>query len=267
MKRTDLLNIPVGNLKIVDGFNARLDYGDIDSLASSIAENGVKVPLRVYKDRGTDNYLIVDGHRRFKAVQSAIDNGLVKEGDLLLPCVLESKGSNEEDMVLGMILYNDGKRLNMLEEAEVYKRLINYGWDAVKIASKVGKTRTHIDNCLLLLSASTELKQKVISGEVSSSFVIEELRDSTSEEVVGNIEEAKKVTGAKKISKKHVDKVKEQKAPEPKVAKTALNFMLEKGLILEGFTKFTVSFSEDDERAGKDFELCELLEDYAKWLK
>lgn len=267
MKRSDLYHIPFSSLQIVDGFNVRQDYGDLESLSSSIEENGVKVPLRVFKEKGSELYNVVDGHRRLKAVELAIENGRLDPDEFLIPCIMEGKGSNAEDRVLGMLLYNDGKRLNLLEEGEVFKRLINYGWTEVKIAEKVGKTRTHVDNCLLLLSASPELKQKIVDGEVSSSFVIEELRDQTSDEVVENIEEAKKVTGAKKISKKHIDKVKKT-APKKTVRKeqpmTALKFLFDKGLLQKGSTQFLIVFDEDDERAGKDFDLVELLEEYSK---
>ena len=49
---TDSYFVDPRNIAIIDGFNVRTDYGDIDSLAESIRESGVKVPLRcrrVYK--------------------------------------------------------------------------------------------------------------------------------------------------------------------------------------------------------------------------
>lgn len=60
-KRTDLLWVDPVNLTVQEGFNVRYDYGDIDELAKSIIENGVKVPVRGVKDRGTDNYILTDG--------------------------------------------------------------------------------------------------------------------------------------------------------------------------------------------------------------
>ena len=59
MKRKDLFIVDFSEVTLVDGFNVRYDYGDIDSLAESIRENGVKMPIRAYREN--KKYQIVDG--------------------------------------------------------------------------------------------------------------------------------------------------------------------------------------------------------------
>lgn len=199
-KRTDLLWIEPVNLVVEDGFNVRYDYGDIDELAQSIIENGVKVPLRGVKNRGTDQYIITDGHRRFKAVQRAIELGAT---DLLVPLIPDKRGISEEKRVLGMVIYNDGKRLTLLEEALVYDRLISYGLTQAEIARKVGKSPTHISNCILLANAPTVVKNQIKEGNVSASFVIEELKKKSGVKVAEMVQETSKEVGGK-VSRKHL---------------------------------------------------------------
>lgn len=199
-KRTDLLWIEPANLVVEDGFNVRYDYGDIDELAQSIIENGVKVPLRGVKNRGTDQYIITDGHRRFKAVQRAIELGAT---DLLVPFIPDERGISEEKRVLGMVVYNDGKRLTLLEEALVYDRLLSYGLTQAEIARKVGKSPTHISNCILLANAPTVVKNQIKEGNVSASFVIEELKKKSGNKVAEMVQETSKEVGGK-VSSKHV---------------------------------------------------------------
>ena len=48
--------------------------------------------------------------------------------------------------------------LNPIEEANGYKRLIDeFHYDQDKVAKFIGKSRTHITNCLRLLSLSLKL--------------------------------------------------------------------------------------------------------------
>lgn len=191
-KRSDLFWIKPSELKIEEGFNVRQDYGDIESLSNSIEENGVKIPLIVNKTRGKDEYTVVDGHRRYYALQGLSD-------DIRVPVLVDGRSSNEESRTLGMVIYNGGKKLTLLEESEVYKRLINYGWNQSEIALKIGKSKAHISNCILLTSASTQLKENIREGKISASYVIDGLKSSNSSDIY---ERVKKIP-TKKVTKKH----------------------------------------------------------------
>lgn len=199
-KRTDLLWVAPDNLTVQDGFNVRYDYGDIDELAQSIIENGVKVPVRGVKDRGTDSYILTDGHRRFRAVQRAIELG---HTDILVPLIPDERGISEEKRVLGMVIYNEGKSLTLLEESMVYDRLLSYGMSQAEISRKVGKSPTHISNCIMLANAPTILKNRIKAGEVSASLVIEELKKSDAKTVTDKLVGALQ-TRSGKISAKNL---------------------------------------------------------------
>lgn len=200
LKRRDMFFVNFENLKIVEGFNVRYDYGDIEELANSIEQNGVKVPLRGYKEGET--FYITDGHRRYKALQLLNKKGL----EISAPFVSEVKGYNDEQRTLDLVITNDGKRLTLLEEAEVYGRLLNYGWGVAEIAKKVGKSITHISNCTLLLEASTLLKKQIREDKVSASTVIEMLKKDGTAEVEEQVAEAVKSNKGKRVTNKHIKK-------------------------------------------------------------
>jgi ParB-like chromosome segregation protein Spo0J len=63
----EIVKIELDKIIIREGFNVREDYGDLQELAYSILGNGQTVPGRV--DVLADGtFLLVDGHRRFKAL-------------------------------------------------------------------------------------------------------------------------------------------------------------------------------------------------------
>ncbi|MGL5074881.1 MAG: ParB/RepB/Spo0J family partition protein, partial [Waterburya sp.] len=153
--RREMYAVPFENLRIIDDYNVRYDYGDIKELASSIAENGIKVPLRGYKEG--DLFYITSGHRRYKAMQLLDKKGYT---ELNAPFIPEARGYGEEQRTVDLILTNDGKKLTMLEEAEVVHRLMNnFGKKMKEVAKQIGKSVAHVDNCLLLLSAPDDLKE------------------------------------------------------------------------------------------------------------
>lgn len=198
--RRDLFSIEFKYLKMVDGFNVRYDYGDLNELARSIAENGVKVPLRGYKEQGF--YFITDGHRRYRAMAILHSQGI----EVRAPFLVETKDYNNEKRTLDLLLTNEGKRLTMLEESEVYARLIGFGWTQTEIHRKTGKSATHISNCVLLMSATTKTKNLIKEGQVSASLVVDSLKENGTKAVEERLGEVIEELGGKKVTRKDVTK-------------------------------------------------------------
>ena len=114
--RKDSYKVLPENIKIREGFNIRIDYGNIEELAQSILENGVKVPL-IAMWIAKDNYwLLNQGHRRLKAVQLLHSRG---HTDVRLPVLPEPRKYEDSDRYFDMITTNSGKNLTILEEAYV----------------------------------------------------------------------------------------------------------------------------------------------------
>ena len=166
--RGNLYRVILGNFSIKEGFNVREDYGDIDEMAKSIAENGQKVPLRV---RFEDNkVVVVDGHRRLKAINVANE----KYGAEIktATCVKEEQGTSEEDRCVDLFTCNTGKPLTVIEQAAVVKRLVDYHWSSPDIAKKIGKTSAYINSLLSLNGSSKILRDAVRKGFVCPTAAI-----------------------------------------------------------------------------------------------
>jgi len=166
----NLYHVPYQNLSVDPNFNVREDYGDIEELARSLAEVGQKVPCKVRLSDDGQNLIVVDGHRRLKAISIAND----KYGASIdvVACINEEKGTNEEDRIIDLFTLNSGKPLTLLEQAKAVKRLLDYHWKPSDIAKKIGKPATFISSLLAINGSSHELRDAVQKGIVSATAAI-----------------------------------------------------------------------------------------------
>lgn len=235
-KKTDLMLIDPRNIVIEDEFNVRSDYGNIDELAKSIVEVGQLEPIMVAKQRGTDQYILTDGHRRMKAILKAIENG----NSIQYVKAIVTSG-NMEDRIFAMVITGIGKKpLNNLEEGEAYKRLKAYGYEVKDIAAKVGKSLPHIYNMLKLADVPQQVKKHIIKGDISGNTVVSLLKDvKTADDLLKAVEEAvlaseieheedakagKKTTKKKKATARHTGVMTPMKKLD-----AALDIAVEKG--------------------------------------
>ena len=132
----------------------------IEELKNSIKERGIIQPLIVRKsDEQDDKFEIIAGERRWQAAQSA---GLHE-----VP-VIVIEADNLKSLELAIIENVQRKDLNPIEEAESYKKLIeNFGYDHEKVSQFIGKSRSHISNCLRLLSLPEKLIEMIKFGKIS----------------------------------------------------------------------------------------------------
>lgn len=211
VEKESYLMIDPALIVVQDGFNVRQDFGNIEELMNSILENGIKRPLHGFEKDG--KYVLTDGERRFRAVQLALEKGKKIEK---VPFMPEPRTVNEEDRTLGLMLYNDGKPLNMLEQSEVIKRLLNLGWKITTIVKRTGKGRGYIENLILLIKAPMKVQDYIKEDKISAHAVIQLMQalKGDPEQLVAEVEEAIKTAekaGKKKATPKHV-KQKEVKA-------------------------------------------------------
>jgi ParB-like chromosome segregation protein Spo0J len=135
----------------------------------------------------------------------------ISEGAMIVavPCVPEEKGTSEEDRTLNLIISNEGKPLTILEMAVAFKRLIDFGRSVVQIAKESGYSRNHVDNCLMLLAASKELRDMVIANKVTATGAIKLIHELGEKEALAQIKGAVKTAeeqGKKgPVSRKHTE--------------------------------------------------------------
>jgi ParB family chromosome partitioning protein len=137
------------------------DREKLEELASSIAQRGILQPIivrPVASDRG--QYQIVAGERRWRAAQIA----KVHEVPVIIRDL--SDGEVVEVAIIENIQRSD---LSPMEEAAAYRHLIDrFGHTQEKLASVLGKSRSHVANCLRLLSLPEEVREQVRSGKLSA---------------------------------------------------------------------------------------------------
>lgn len=132
---------------------------DLDSLADSIREKGVIQPLIVRPMPG-GSYQIVAGERRWRASQQA----QVHE----VPVIIRDFTDTE---VLEVAIIENIQRadLNAIEEALAYRQLMDrFGHTQEKVASALGKSRSHIANLLRLLNLPQSVVDMVREGALSA---------------------------------------------------------------------------------------------------
>lgn len=155
--KAQMLVLNPKNIVVVDGFNPRIDFGDIAAMAKSIKANGVKVPITVRKVG--KHYELINGERRLRAT--------LKLGLDRIPAVLETgKLSTAETINLALVT-NDGKPLAPVEEADAFRRLVNEGWTPRQISVATGKSLRLIKDRLTLISAHPDVAAAVKSGKLS----------------------------------------------------------------------------------------------------
>ena len=130
-------------------------------LVESIKARGILQPLlarRHPKDR--ERYQIIAGERRWRAAQQA---GLHE-----VPVLLRDL-SDSDAMAAALVENLQRQDLNAIEEAEGYKRLIEeFGLTQEDLGAAVGKSRSHVANCLRLLNLPASVRADVQAGKLSA---------------------------------------------------------------------------------------------------
>jgi ParB family chromosome partitioning protein len=158
-KERSLNEIDVAKIK-ANPFQPRLEFAveALNDLKKSIKEKGIIQPIAVR--RVDDHYELISGERRLRAV---LDLGYEK-----IPAFVIEVDSKEDMLELAIIENVQREKLNPIEEALAYQRLIdecNLTQDDV--AQKIGKDRSTITNIIRLLKLPDEIKGSLKDGNIS----------------------------------------------------------------------------------------------------
>jgi len=175
----------------------RLDVGDIDSLAETILEYGLRqlpeARLLVdgeqpsysayttthegewyLEDEDTTLVELASGHRRVEAIRQLNLDDTVTDGDLqdagltpgYVPVDLQ-RLSGEEMLDLLTIENAHRKELSPIEEARLIGEMVYAGRDAVEIAERFGKSQSWVSNRKRLTTLPVYVQEHVHDGEIS----------------------------------------------------------------------------------------------------
>jgi ParB family chromosome partitioning protein len=135
------------------------DEGELQDLASSIRQHGIVQPV-VVRPRGTNQYEIIAGERRWRAAQLA---GLVE-----IPVIVRDV---DDRTALEIAIVENVQRsdLNPLEEALGYDQLIaEHGYTQNDLGEIIGKSRSHVANSLRLLKLPEPVRDMLAAGSLSA---------------------------------------------------------------------------------------------------
>jgi ParB family chromosome partitioning protein len=126
----------------------------LEELTKSIKERGIIQPIIVRKSKQeSGKFEIVAGERRWQAAQNA---GLHE-----VP-IVEIDIDDLKSLEFAIVENVQRSDLNPIEEAMGYQRLIDeFNYDQEKVSKFIGKSRSHITNCLRLLSLPNEVKKLI----------------------------------------------------------------------------------------------------------
>jgi len=204
VKRADAMKVRIEDIHEEPGFNLRIDGPElresIDALAAYIADGGIVPPLEV-RPREKGGVFVVDGHRRRRAYLKIADRIRDANGELWVSVVAFT--GNDAERVARVITSAEGRSLSLLEVAEGYRRLTAFGWTPEQIARKVGKTRQHVEQALILANANSDVHRLVASGKVSATTAIEAVRkhgEKAGDVLAGAVNKAEKAGKRKATS-------------------------------------------------------------------
>jgi len=136
------------------------DKDSLEDLTNSIKERGIIQPIIVRKSQDQKTkYEIIAGERRWMAAQNA--------GFHEVPVVI-TEADDLKSLEFAIVENVQRHDLNAIEEAEGYQKLINdFRYDQEKVAKFIGKSRSHISNCLRLLSLPSEVIDLIQNNKLS----------------------------------------------------------------------------------------------------
>lgn len=165
--RSDIYRIDPRSIVVRDNFNSRVDFGDVEELAKQIAKDGILNPLHVQKikdEQGNEKYYLVDGERRYRAIQYNMEHGIDVPN---VPVLLVSKDTAQQDLIRIQIQCNEGKNFTEYEYGVAYKKLSDLGMNNAQISEFVGKPQWHIACCLAHLNRDERVQELLNAGKIT----------------------------------------------------------------------------------------------------
>ena len=160
------VNTNINKLAITDLVRNKLqprknfDKENLEGLTNSIRERGIIQPIIVRESENNKNeYEIITGERRWIAAQNA---GLHD-----VPVVI-TEANDLKSLEFAIVENVQRHDLNPIEEANGYQKLIGqFKYDHEKVAKFIGKSRSHISNCLRLLTLPKEVIELIETNKLS----------------------------------------------------------------------------------------------------
>lgn len=167
------------NSIIINDKQPRKNFNEdsLKELVESIKQYGILQPI-IVREKG-EKYEIIAGERRYRSAKIA--------GLTTIPAII--KEFNDQDSFSLSIIENiQRENLNVLEEANAYKELIEkYNYTQQEISEKVSKSRSHIANLLRLLNLPEIVQKHLIDGKIEMGHARALINYEFAEEIIDYI--------------------------------------------------------------------------------
>lgn len=156
-----IAKIPVLNI-LPNPYQPRrnFDIEALDELKKSILKNGLIQPITIRRT-SANQYELISGERRLRACKEI--------GYTDIPAYIIKVETKEAMLALSLIENIQREKLNPIEVAEAYHRLMNEcNLSQEEIAERVGKNRTTITNSIRLLKLPKKIQDSLIKKEITA---------------------------------------------------------------------------------------------------
>ena len=208
-----IVNVNVENI-IPNPYQPRQSFSEdnLQELADSIASYGVIQPLTVRKIDEEEQYQLIAGERRLRAVKLL--------GKTEVPVIIKNL-ENREMAEIALIENLQRKDLNFIEEAEAYNKLIEeFNLTQTELATRIGKAQSTIANKLRLLNLPGSILHVIQQGGLNERQARALLKLDKKDDMLDIVEEAVRKDLNVRETEELVNKVKDSSKEELKEAET-----------------------------------------------
>jgi ParB/RepB/Spo0J family partition protein len=213
-----LIRIPVSQILVEDGFNAREEGSFVDEelqqLADSMLEAGQMNPIRVVQVPGEEKYVLTDGERRYRAAKLIVKQ---HPNFTLQAITTDTAHATPLDRITTQYVANGGRPFTDFEKASLISRMKDMGVEPKDISRRLGIHLQMVYNFLKAIEVGEEGMRALREGEVSLTTLTDIARKAQveapdDESAKGRGKRGKKVdkTKAKAALKEAVSKAREE---------------------------------------------------------
>ena len=170
VSKATTFNVDPAKIELEEGFNRPIDRAHVDQFKASI-RGGATIPMiDVRVDSG--RIIMVDGHHRHAAVMELRAEGM----EIPSMSAAQFRG-NDADRITHLLTSSQGKPLTPLEAGLQYLKLLRLQWTVQQIASRIGRSTTHVEQCITLAESGTDVQQHIRNGDISGSAAIKVVKE------------------------------------------------------------------------------------------
>lgn len=182
-KKYDGYTVAASELRL-DPDNERMESDEEEDkwLYENIKKEGVKKPLIGYTktEAGRKLFYVVDGSRRFKAIQKLLEEGIVIHVKFSPTASEKAKEQN----IIDRLVLNEGKKFTVLEKAFSVGKLVKYNWSIADIAEAMSVTKTYVSKLHALYCGPKEIHNMIIAKALTGTLAIDIIENGDPYQVI-----------------------------------------------------------------------------------